>query len=156
MVQYIEKHRLLADGEAVRKALALLHTTVTEDRRQIILRTGFAVALVAFTFRDLGLQDPSTPQTVFYLMGASIICLSIGAAVNFWYYHRTINLMYELARRTAYADPGQEDLDLPGRYWNQRRSRWLAGSLAFFVGCALYGVALLVRLFCISGHGASC
>jgi len=120
---------------------------VAEDRQQIILRIGFAVALVAFTFRDLQLRAPGTSSIVISLVGVSLGCLLLGAAIYFRYYHKAIDVMYELALRTAYSDPGYEDLDLPHKYWTRRRSRWLTGSVAFFVGCTLYAMALLISLF---------
>lgn len=139
--------RALAGSPDVREAIRLLHATVAEDRRQIILRIGFAVALVAFTFRDLQLNSPGTPLAVACLVGASLACLLVAAAIYFRYYHKTIDVMYELALRSAYADPGYEDLDLPRAHWIRRRGRWWTGSVVFFVGCAIYAVALLLSLF---------
>lgn len=88
-----------------------------------------------------------TPFPIACLVGGSLACLLVAAAIYFRYYHKTIDVMYELALRSAYADLTHEDLDLPRAHWIRRRGRWLTGSVLFFAGCALYAAALFLSLF---------
>lgn len=142
----LERSRPLCGAEGIREAIKLLRETVIEDRKQIVLRVGFALALVAFTFKDLHMGAAAVPATTVLLVAISFLCLLSAAAIYLRHYHKAIDVVYELSRRLAYSDLGADDLEVPNTYWMRRQTWWIVGSTLFYAGCLLYAAALLAIL----------
>jgi hypothetical protein len=132
------RRQLSTTSSNVREALKLLRDTVIEDRKQIMLRIGLAVGILAFTFKDLKVPSQRPDLILIVLVGLGVACLMIGSVFYLNYYHKAIGLMGELSRCVAYADISHEDLGASERYWQSKRSVWYAGSTLFFLGAASY------------------
>jgi hypothetical protein len=102
--------RPLADQASVREAVKLMRETVLEDRKQIILRVVFVLALVAFTFKELPTGIRATPLVTGKLLAVSLGCLLISTALYFHHYHKAIDVVGDLSARLAYSDLGVADL----------------------------------------------
>lgn len=138
--------RLLADDAAIREAIRLLRETVIEDRKQIMLRVVFVLALVAFTVKDVLGAAARPPIYVGWTMAAALLCLIISTLLYFHHFHKSIDVLGQLSRSLAYSNLGEKELDIPIIYWEARRRRWSVASALFYSGCTAYCVALMIIL----------
>jgi len=136
--------RVLGDRNQVVEAIKAIRESTIEDRKQILIRVGFVVALVAFTFKDLHLQSHQLPLFAAWVVSLSVLFMLVAAGIYFLHHNVTINVLYRLAECLAYATLTAEDLAIQKDSWRKRRRLFQIGSLLFYFGAVGYLLVLLL------------